>query len=795
MNTKAVLILGSLAALALASSAWAGATPWRQRCVRNATKADNPAGPGEDWSASSGKDYISYWWNRHCKDHPGFFAQRDDGKRLPWGAPDNARELNMMDFYTGDKRKMWHILKQPTLCPTADGLVEALLDDWKKDGMKYPIALGDSTRRMVCQCEKCKALDMAKPADGNDEAPDWYSDRYVNLANRVVAEARKVKPDARVCVPANWRTLRGPAKEKLADGVYPVLTPLDFRPAKIDALLKAWKDAGMKECYFRGSILAFHVSRLLPLGAEKFVYDFAKKLADVGCVGGDFLPGPGGPFDEYAVGILCGFLNDPSKSFEALEDEVAKRQYGAGAGEAKAYFAFFRKFRDAHVTPVLEKLAAAGETCLSAEISKKPELCFKSSDFAEAAKLLKSPAVERLRLWNEQARLMLKAIEEPSVANADALLSFRDANGFELLPNDEKTEDGKNRYGLDVTKLYSVVRGAPYAKKADPKAKKPSKATCLYQVKSTLDGELQPVYFYAGRLRNGERLPLYVQNHSWSYPNSTFTDKQIAEMIATADREGHAFLLPNFRGPNNNPKACGSDYAVQDIVDAIDWAKKQAPIDDDRVYIIGGSGGGHMALLMAGRHPEIFAGVCACCPITDCARWYVDSVIRGQRYAGMLAASCGGSPVAHNDEYAHRSPLTWLERARYRKVPVYIMTGIHDGHIGSVPCGHAMRAYNLLADEKDRISEKDIAFMEETEKVPEHLAYKGPRDPHYVPEGPDSVLMNLRSANVRFVLMDAGHSGNMKSGFYFLSRQRRGMPADWTLPEKADVGTLEEITK
>ena len=29
-------------------------------------------------------------------------------------------------------------------------------------------------------------------------------------------------------------------------------------------------------------------------------------------------------------------------------------------------------------------------------------------------------------------------------------------------------------------------------------------------------------------------------------------------------------VYPNFRGPNNRPEACGSDFAVQDIEDAVD---------------------------------------------------------------------------------------------------------------------------------------------------------------------------------------------------------------------------------
>ena len=197
---------------------------------------------------------------------------------------------------------------------------------------------------------------------------------------------------------------------------------------------------------------------------------------------------------------------------------------------------------------------------------------------------------------------------------------------------------------------------------------------------------------------------------------------------------------PNFRGANRTPPACGADAAVQDIVDAVNYAKGKVKIDAARVYIIGGSGGGHMTLLMAGRHPEIWAGCAAFCPITDVARWHADSLLdhpgRGKGYAKMLEQACGGTPAEKPEEYRHRSPLTWIENAKKAGVPIYIVTGIHDGWKGSVPVGHSFRAFNALADEKDRVSEADIKTIEETQAVPEALAYKGPKDPFYSAERP-----------------------------------------------------------
>ena len=193
-----------------------------------------------------------------------------------------------------------------------------------------------------------------------------------------------------------------------------------------------------------------------------------------------------------------------------------------------------------------------------------------------------------------------------------------------------------------------------------------------------------------------------------------------------------------------------------------------------------------MTLLMAGRHPEMWAGCVAFCPITDLARWHADSLLkhpgRGRNYARMMEGACGGAPADKPDEYRRRSPLTWLDNAARAGVPVYIATGIHDGWKGSVPVGHSFRAYNMLADAKDAVSESDIAKIEADRKVPAAIAYKGPADPFYGPKM--KIHYRGTSRNVRMTLFEGGHAGNYPAGLDFLSRQVKGKPADFTLPEK-----------
>ena len=316
----------------------------------------------------------------------------------------------------------------------------------------------------------------------------------------------------------------------------------------------------------------------------------------------------------------------------------------------------------------------------------------------------------------------------------------------------------------------------------------------LVQVKSTYDGTMQPCYFYAPEEAKTNAVPLLVGLHTWSGDIGQY--HHYFGPYQHAKRHGWAMVGSGFRGPNWTPQACGGDAAVQDIVDAVEYAKAHAKIDADRIYIVGASGGGHMALLMAGRHPEMFAAAAAFCPPADLARWYDQLVTRpslkpNRRYSRHLVEACGGTPKEKPEEYARRSATSHLARAREAGVAVYVETGIHDGWTGSVPCGHSLRCFNILADEKDRISEEDIAYMEENQAIPESLKFAG-ANPFYA--GKRAMLLRRTSANVVLIVHDGGHGGNWASAYDFLFRQKKGQKADFAV-SKDGSGKIEELYK
>lgn len=229
---------------------------------------------------------------------------------------------------------------------------------------------------------------------------------------------------------------------------------------------------------------------------------------------------------------------------------------------------------------------------------------------------------------------------------------------------------------------------------------------------TSADQSYQPAMFYAPD--SGVPVPLIVALHTWSGNYEQNYHMQIAQWCM---KHGWAYIHPDFRGPNIRPEATGSELVVKDIVSAVEYVNKTTRIDAASVFLVGTSGGGYTALVMAGHHPEIWAGVSAWVPISDLRAWYS----QGQ-FCGDLVKSCGGVPGQSDvvdREYRTRSPLTYLAKAK--GVDLHINAGIMDGHNGPVPISHALFAFNEVADPKDRISVKDIRFFVEKIAVPPHL--------------------------------------------------------------------------
>ncbi len=282
--------------------------------------------------------------------------------------------------------------------------------------------------------------------------------------------------------------------------------------------------------------------------------------------------------------------------------------------------------------------------------------------------------------------------------------------------------------------------------------------TAVVTIPSSFDGAEQRMMYYEAL---GKSRPLLVALHTWSYD---YTQETSAEYFKrTADHDWHC-IFPDFRGPNRTPLSCGSLAALRDIQDAVSWAMKHLSVDSRRIFLVGASGGGHMALLAAASSPSVWTAVSAWVPISDLVRWHRECKERDLEYAAEMEAVCGGAPGTSktvDNEYLCRSSINSLWRAHI--IPLDINAGIHDGHggklggEGAVPVGQSIRAYNELVKasggEKFIIPECATNLIEREEKVPEWLAKKVTEDSAYR----RSIYLRRSYSLARLTLFEGGH--------------------------------------
>ncbi len=274
------------------------------------------------------------------------------------------------------------------------------------------------------------------------------------------------------------------------------------------------------------------------------------------------------------------------------------------------------------------------------------------------------------------------------------------------------------------------------------------------------------------------KLPLVVLLHTWSgnYLQDRFSGGErdgILEVVEGCFLRDWAMVMPDFRGPNVRPEACASPEAIQDVLDSVHFMRSLYPIDGRAVFLVGVSGGGHMALMMAAKAPELFSGVSAWVPISDLGTWHRQCREMGLRYADHLELVCGGSPGSSEEvdrQYKMRSPLFLLRNPSLSGLPIEINAGIRDGHEGSVPVSHSLLAFNALAEAnqlpENRIPGDLIRRLAAEPIVP--LEHRYEASPEEGSHRRHTVLFRRRAGAALVTLFDGGHEGDIPAAFQFL---------------------------
>lgn len=316
-----------------------------------------------------------------------------------------------------------------------------------------------------------------------------------------------------------------------------------------------------------------------------------------------------------------------------------------------------------------------------------------------------------------------------------------------------------------------TISQAIAAARHDESASSPLPQTLTAETVSPLDGEKQRLLYWAPPEAEKQETPLFVFLHSWSSDYLQDNEKWLRACV----EHRWIWLHPNFRGVNQSPKACGSKFARQDILDSIDLICQKVKVDRSRIYLAGVSGGGHMSLLMAGHHPDRFSAVSAWVGPTNLAEWYQFhcKVGQPQKYAQMIAKSLGGKPGDSpeiDQDYRDRSPVFHLHRSG--DLPVSIWAGIEDGHSGSVPVSHSLRAFNAVAaghgTTEALVSDPEIEQLVKNRKLT--AAETTTREI----EGLDrEIVLHRQSKDSEVIIFDGGHESLPEAAFAWLGSKRR----------------------
>ncbi len=285
-------------------------------------------------------------------------------------------------------------------------------------------------------------------------------------------------------------------------------------------------------------------------------------------------------------------------------------------------------------------------------------------------------------------------------------------------------------------------------------------------ITASSDRAILPGLWYAPD--NKKQRPLLIVLHCW---NSDYTQTANMPYAQWALSHDWIFMQPTYRGMRMNGNASHEAYWVRDVLDAVDYARENAAVDPERIYLVGRGGAGMTALALAGKRPDLWAAVVAWAPVYSLTAWYPHTIAFGDRfYRERIRLFCGGNPL--RDSAAARacyecSPEKYLPFAR-DQVQIFLGHGIHDA---TVPVTHSIRAFNALASGQRTIADHLIDRLERNTTLPADLTGSF-YDSAYTAAGAKLRYCNA-SRNTVLHLYEGGHDCIYRAGLQWLSRQSR----------------------
>ena len=208
--------------------------------------------------------------------------------------------------------------------------------------------------------------------------------------------------------------------------------------------------------------------------------------------------------------------------------------------------------------------------------------------------------------------------------------------------------------------------------------------------KSSYDGRdiqgwiVKPPFYDASK-----KYPLMVENHGG--PILNYGDRFTAEIQLYA-ADGYVVFYPNPRGStsygeefanllyHNYP---GQDY--NDVMDGVDYLVKKGIVDNEKLFVTGGSAGGIMAAWMIGKNNRFKAAVV----VKPVMNW-ISKTLVADNYFGYANARLPGQPWENFETYWKFSPISLVGNI---ETPTMVMVGMNDLR---TPPSEAKQLYHAL---------------------------------------------------------------------------------------------------
>lgn len=192
--------------------------------------------------------------------------------------------------------------------------------------------------------------------------------------------------------------------------------------------------------------------------------------------------------------------------------------------------------------------------------------------------------------------------------------------------------------------------------------------------------------------------------------------KQFRAMFQSFLNEGYSIFAPNFRGSTGYgasfTKLVEQDWGHGprlDCVAGIEWLFSTGKCARDKLFLVGGSYGGYMALLLAGRHGEYFRAVVDIFGVSNLFT-FIKSV---PEHWKPIMNRWLGDPEKDRERLERDSPITYL---RSMTKPMLVIQGANDPRVVKEESDQIVEAlrrqgtsveYVVLEDEGHGFSKKE----------------------------------------------------------------------------------------